>query len=161
MEKQKRHSFATAPSGAALNDIKNPENILNNAEAQGLRCTHMQTHTFPKDNDTNKMAYIFQYVKDWKNFATMQIVFVGIRLVKWKWIPVFLKFSMLLHVNPRQHLYVLAIKYCAHCSLTQHSRPHTLDHLFSPILVEALSKRKKKKMDEGCEVTQGQQRRAQ
>lgn len=38
---------ATAPSGAALNDIKNPENILNDAEAQGLRCTHMhkQTHS--------------------------------------------------------------------------------------------------------------------
>lgn len=64
MEKQKFHSFETAPSGAAFN---NPENILNNAEAQGLRCTHMHKQTFPKDKDTNKMAYIFQYVKDWKS----------------------------------------------------------------------------------------------
>lgn len=59
MEKQKRHSFATAPSGAALNDIKNPENIL------------------------NKNGLHFSVRKRLKElYATMQIVFVGILLVK-------------------------------------------------------------------------------
>lgn len=26
--------------------------------------THTHLHVFPNDNDTNKMAYIFQYIKD-------------------------------------------------------------------------------------------------
>lgn len=43
-----------------------------------------------------------------------------------------------------QSLYVLVFKYCTR-SLTQHSRPHTPDRLFSPILVEVLQRKKKKK----------------
>lgn len=60
--------------------------------------------------------------------------------------------------------YVFAFKCCTR-SLTQHSRPHTLDHLFSPILVEALQKKTKKlsEMEEtrktqGCKVSGGHEK---
>ncbi len=158
-----RNATASRPPGAALNNIKNAWNIFilmlmhRGFTHIQYACTHL-LHVLPNDNDTNKMAYIFLNTKDQNSWILAETSFCrtvqftarsGVAFVQMgdkhfnlcarkinAWRPFLL--SACLRVLNERLCVVLGAYTCWTCWLTQHSRPHTLDRLFSPILVEVL-----------------------
>ena len=155
---------------------KRMKRIRVNVDTEGLH-TRWDAHTntgcifFPKDNDTNKMAYISQkikrpktaqvksccdvlltaelyvhqscsYLQDGQEFHFFQMkmwesisIYAGRENARW----LFSSSASCVRVCS------ISLSVCRTRLLTQHSRPHTLDRLFSPILVEVLQREAEKK----------------
>lgn len=131
------------------------------------------THVFPNGNDTNKMSYIFQSTKT--KIAEIKSACDVSRQNCTNSSGSYLQWGREIHPSSNVWRNFCLRELCAASawaftdeqpwtvyskSLTQHSRPHTLDRLFSPILVEVLKRKEKPQWDrrnrkQDCEAAVG------
>lgn len=159
---------------------KRMKRIRVNVDTEGLHTrwdarTNTRCTFFPKDNDTNKRAYIFQKTKRPKNSSSEillwrlingrtvrtseLLLFTGRSVQEFHFFHMKMCESISIYVREEKmqdgcfllqlpacvRVCSVSLSVCRTRSLTQHSRPHTPDRLFSPILVEVLQREAEKK----------------